>query len=60
MVKYEISYFPKWTGENYLYLKLPILKDDLKKLRVRSDLLSTTFPSVTMEYLHRDNQQVYE
>jgi hypothetical protein len=22
MVKYEISYFTKWTGENYLYLKL--------------------------------------
>jgi hypothetical protein len=64
MVKYEISYFPKWTGENYFYLKLPIFKDDLKaqikmhKLRAWSDLLSTTSPSVTMEYLHRYNKSM--
>jgi len=48
MVKYEISYFPKWNGENYLYLKHPVFKEDLKahikmqKFRARSDLSATS------------------
>jgi len=64
MVKHKISYFPKWIGEIYSYLKFPIFRDDLKayikmqKLLARSDLLSTTSPSVTMKYLHRDNKSM--